>query len=423
MINFTFKKNCKQVAILSVALCLVIQLILIFAYYDAEQLSDYGVYVGLATNCYQRGCWYPNVANIHDSYIFAPGLVNYFILQLKVFGTLKFNMFFNLLMNIGIFYFIYRISCSFFNERTACLSVIGYALLYSTWWIIIPAGTEVPFLFLALLGLWLVVRYKNMGLFLLAGVVFALANWIRPLVLIFILTAFVVMYLRKIKCLNYITLLAGFVFVLSMIGLLSQHSSGNVILQSTTSGINLAYTANDKAYGGVASSLCSDTTNLCYIENSDQYTYAQKDSLWKNRAIGWIMDNKAKYVKLYLIKIPGLFAEDTWPDRAVLPGAGFVDKFAHGEISKSEFVGRVLLLLSKSIIFYAICILCLIGLWINRKDIWSYKGIILIPLLLGVAITCIFAVSPRYHYPFFFSILIWGAYALDTLLNKKGGKR
>ena len=169
--------------------------------------------------------------------------------KLAVHGNFKHLKWLNLLMNIGIFYFIYCIACSFFNERTACLSVIGYALLYSTWWVIIPAGTEVPFLFLALLGLWLVIRYKNIGLFLIAGVVFALANWIRPLVLIFILTAFVVMYLRKIKYVNYITLLAGFVFVLSMIGLLSKHSSGNVILQSSTSGINLAYTANDKAYG------------------------------------------------------------------------------------------------------------------------------------------------------------------------------
>ena len=423
MINFTFKKNFKQVAILSVALCLVIQLILILFYHDAEQLSDYADYISLATSCYQRGKWYPDLANMHDSYIFAPGLVNYFILQLKVFGTLKLNMFFNLLMSSGIFYFIYSITRSLFNERTACFALIGYALLYSTWWAVIPAGTEVPFLFLALLGLWLVMRYKKIGLFFIAGVVFALANWIRPLVLIFILTAFVVMYLRKAKNLNYITLIAGFVVVLSIIGLLSKSSCGHAILQSSTSGINLAYTANDKAYGGVASSLCSDTTNLCYIADSEQYTYAQKDAIWKTRAINWIMDNKVQYVKLYLIKIPGLFAEDTWPDRAVLSGAGFVDKFAHGEISMSEFIGRALLLLSKSIIFYAICILSLIGIWINRKEILSYKGVILIPLLLGVAITCIFAVSPRYHYPFFFSILIWGAYSLDSMLNKKGGKR
>ena len=34
-------------------------------------------------------------------------------------------------------------------------------------------------------------------------------------------------------------------------------------------------------------------------------------------------------------------------------------------------------------------------------------------LLLGTLSTCIFSVSPRYHYPFFFAAIIWAAYWLD----------
>lgn len=208
--------------------------------------------------------------------------------------------------------------------------------------------------------------------------------------------------------------------MLGLIGAASYKSANRVILQSSTSGVNLAYTSNDKAYGGVASSLLSDTTNLCYIKNANSYTYAQKDSIWKARSIEWIKDHPVKFAGLYAIKIPGLFAEDTWPDRAVLPGAGFIDKFAHGQISLPEFIGRVLLLVSKSIVFYMICIVFLIGLWTKRKEILSSKGVILIPVILGIAITCIFSVSPRYHYPFLFAMVIWAAYAFDCYLRKKG---
>ena len=80
-------------------------------------------------------------------------------------------------------------------------------------------------------------------------------------------------------------------------------------------------------------------------------------------------------------------------------------------------------MVSKSIVYYAVCIIFLIGLWANRKDIFSRQGVVLIPVFLGIAITCIFSVSPRYHYPFLFAIVIWAAHAVDAYLSKKGGKR
>lgn len=410
----------KKLAYTLILLCFLIQIFLIVSFGDYKQLSDYGEYITLAQDCIARGNWYPDSANMHDSYIFAPGLINYFILQMKLFGTMSVNLWLNLLLNLGIIYFVYGIADKLFNKNTAYISVIAYSLLYSTWWIVIPAGTEVPFLFLSLLGLWTVVKQKSIGCIFLAGIAFGLANWIRPLVVIFLITALVMMYMNKVKISKYISLTIGFVLVLGLIGAASYKSANRVILQSSTSGVNLAYTSNDKAYGGVASSLLSDTTNLCYIKNANSYTYAQKDSIWKARSIEWIKDHPVKFAGLYAIKIPGLFAEDTWPDRAVLPGAGFIDKFAHGQISLPEFIGRVLLLVSKSIVFYMICIAFLIGLWTKRKEILSSKGVILIPVILGIAITCIFSVSPRYHYPFLFVMVIWAAYAFDCYLRKKG---
>ena len=54
--------------------------------------------------------------------------------------------------------------------------------------------------------------------------------------------------MKKIS--KYISLAVGFVLVLGLIGAASYKSANRVILQSSTSGVNLAYTSNDKAYGG-----------------------------------------------------------------------------------------------------------------------------------------------------------------------------
>lgn len=409
-------RRLKLFAYMSVFVCMIIQIVLIFSYKDNQQLADYEQYIKLATECLSRGHWYPDLANVHDDYMFAPGLVNYFILQLKLFGTMTVNLWLNWLLNLGIFFFTYRIAYRFFNLRTACISIIASALMYSTWWIVIPAGTEVPYLFLSLLGLWLVVENKKWCYFVLAGIVFGLANWIRPLVLVFLITTIALMYVYKFKLKSYVSLLIGFCLTLAVIGVSSYKSINRVVLQSTTSGINLAFTANDRAYGGVACTLIADTSNLCNIKNAPAYTYFQKDSIWRTRAIGWIKEHPLKYAGLYAIKIPGLFVEDTWPDRAVLPGASFVDRFFHGQIPLSTFLAKAVVMVSKSVVFYFICIVFLIGLWTRRKDIFTRRGIILIPVFLGIAVTCIFCVSPKYHYPFLFAMVIWAAYTIDRYL-------
>lgn len=243
-------KSIKKYTFLSVIICIIIQIILIYSYAGHKQLSDYGEYIRLAHECLKRGSWYPDNANIYDAYIFAPGLVNYFILQMKLFGSMSVNLWLNLVLNLGIIYFVYGIADNLFNKNTAYISVIAYSLLYSTWWIVIPAGTEVPFLFLSLLGLWTIIKQKSIGCIFFAGIAFGLANWIRPLVVIFLITALVIMYLNKVKMSRYVSLTVGLVLVLSLIGTASYKSASRVILQSSTSGVNLAYTSNDKAYGG-----------------------------------------------------------------------------------------------------------------------------------------------------------------------------
>lgn len=406
----------KHIALISVGLMLAVQIYLICSYSGAQQLSDYGTYIASAQSCFEHGSWYPMHGNLHDSYIFAPGLINYFVLQLKLFGSLQANAWLNLLLNLAILGIVFTISRKYFSASAAWWSVTFYSLLYSTWWSVISAGTEVPFLALSLAGIWIMLR-RNPWLSVVAGVCFALANWIRPLVIVFIFVGIIAVWFNRRKSVKHfaasvLSLVIGYGATIYAIGTLSEATCGEFITKSSTGGINLIYTANDKAYGGVASSLCNDSTNTCFIYDEGKYTYAQKDSIWKSRAIEWIKDNPGRYAKLYLLKIPGMFVEDAWPDRSVLPGAGMVDAYVHGHISLGEFLPHAIALVAKSLVYYIVLLLFACSLWICRRVIFTVKGIWLLLWLGGVAGTCLLAVTPRYHYPFLFVMIMWGAYGL-----------
>lgn len=196
---------------------IIVQIVMIAYFFNTEQRSDQGAYMAIARDCFENGEWYPMQKHVYSSYIWAPGLINYFILQLKIFGTLKLNMVFNLLMNVGILYEVYYLARRFFSVRTAYISVIVFCLLYSNYFVVLPAGTEIPFLFLSLTAFCLCLNTgRKVGLLVLAGVLFAVANWIRPLVIIFVPVAVLYMIVNRYRWQHYVSLLLPIVCIISI---------------------------------------------------------------------------------------------------------------------------------------------------------------------------------------------------------------
>lgn len=415
-------KICRRLNIASLCKCVVAlwimaQIVLLIVFWRHPQGSDQGEYMRMAIDCYNRGVWYPDAAYLYEGYIWAPGLVNYFILQLRIFGTLDFNPVFNLLMNIGIVFDIFIIAAKWFSRRTAYIAVILYCLIYSNAMVILPAGTEVPFLFLIITGFTLTLRRSGRRL-AVAGVLFALANWIRPLTIIFLPAVLVYFYIKRYKAADYAALLLPLVLLTTLIGLWTKSQIGHFVFQSTTASVNLIMTANDRAYGGVASSLLRDPTSSCYIEDYKSLTYAQEDSIWRARAIDWILRNPEKYAGLYLLKIPGLYVEDSWADRPLLGGDGAVEKAMRSSDNKAGVAKRLPVMAAKSLVYYVMLALFIIAVVRYRREWRSEKGLLLLIVVTGTLVTCVFAVSPRYHYPWLFAMVIWAAYGLDMKTSR-----
>ena len=89
-------------------------------------------------------------------------------------------------------------------------------------------------------------------------------------------------------------------------------NTGYFVTSSTTGGYNLIMTANDRALPRPEFSIFSDSTNIAYVPNREKLTFAEKDSIYKDRAIGWIAAHPVKYVILYVVKIGWLWSGDVW---------------------------------------------------------------------------------------------------------------
>ena len=406
----------RRLALASSVLAFLIQLVLVILHWNTPQGSDMGVYIAYAEQCADQNSFYPTMMHLHSRYLFAPGWVNFLVLCINLFSTWKAAIVVNLIMSQLITWCLYLLGRKFFGPRTACVAVIMWSLLYSNWFAVVPVGTEVPFLCLSLAAFTLCVcRDGRLWAYLLAGALLVTANYVRPLAILFIVAIVAYMLLHRSRPVAYLALVVPIVAGVWFYGSVSARNVGIFAPQSTTSGVNLVMTANDKAYGGVASHLLEDSTTICYIADEEKYTFTQVDSIHKARAVAWIKEHPGKYAALYLKKLAGLFVEDSWADRPVLGGDGFIGQAATGAADKTALLKRVAHMAAGSLVYYAVLVLALIGIIRNRKLIvrnYASQGILLLLLVMGIGSTCLFSVSPRYHYPFLFILVLFAAQQL-----------
>lgn len=402
-----------------ILLWLGLQVALLAYFWDTPQTSDPANYMRIANRCFEAGQWYPYADSVYSPYIWNPGFINFLILQLKAFGTLQFNAIFNIAMNLGIVFELFFLARKFFSERVGYFSVILYCLLYSNLMVVLNTSSEVPFLFLALSALCLATLRQYRWL-ILSGIIIALANWVRP-AMIFFAPAILMLFLREKRSLMaYLALIVPAVAATFIIGKTAEARMGYFITQSTTTPLNLIMTANDKAYGGVATSIFSDKNSTAYIENESELTFEERGKIWQARSLAWIKENPKRYAVLYLKKIAGLYVEDSWADRSILGTSGFVDAFVlQKKVSTGEFVFTVALMCLKSLTYYLVLLLFAYFLFSRWHSLGFGSYYLLSIIAVGTAITCLFCVSPRYHYPFFFAIVILAACGLEQFLLRK----
>lgn len=394
---------------------IIIQVVLIILAWEHAMTPDEKVYTARALFAYNNNVLYPSLHNLYDMYTHAPGVVNLFVLVYALFGSFKPIMFVNILMNIVILYNIFYIAKTFFSNKVGYIAVIIYCTIVSTWFVPLHYLSDHPAYFLFITGFCLTLQKKWYWI-TLGGICYALSYTIRPTVLAYLVTSIVFLFISKRSWKYYLYLLIPYVGILYGIGKYFENEIGIYTNTSHITGYGMAHSANDETWAGPNMGFFHPG-NSAYIENADKLTFAEKDSIWKEKAIQWVKNNPKRYAILAPQRFFRSYALDDWSTNDIFT----VD--AYGKAIKSENPSRALIILRVkqfiiSIPYYIMLLLFVYSLYINRKDIFTKKGVILLISLFYTGTTFFLLAEHRTHYAFIFPLIIWAAYGVDNYISK-----
>ncbi len=407
-----------KAAVIFVVSLLLLQIFLIQNAGEFTRNQDQLTYLKFASENVENSSWYPSEINVLNNYSFAPGYVNMLILFHKIFGTFSGFSYLNVVLSAILLLEIYIVAKKLFSARVAAFAVLLYCLTYSNWFLPIGYFSDLPFVLFAFTALTICVACKDWRWLLFSGIFLSAANWIRPLAIayfagcvLFILAERVAVW-RKILFLSACTLAS-----ILAIGFLTKLNCGVFSFQSTTSGVNLAGSANFKANGLVSFLFDKDPF---YIQRMPadwkSLNFKQRDSVLRNIAKEWIIENPVRYISQIPLKSAVLFGFDTWSER--YEGIKGLSAIRDGNKSKDYIVKYCIGLWFKSIVFYASLLLFAIYVWKARAKCFSRENILLFVPFMAAAITIPFMVTDRYHYPLMPLIWIFAACALAILTKK-----
>lgn len=396
----------------------IVQLACVIGCYNNEMGPDALGYTRHAIQCYNEGTFYPSINNLHDVYVQAPGLVNFLIPIYAVFGDVRIFLLLNIIMNIAILLETVYLGEKFFNKTVGYIAGVCYAIILANIFAPVVLGSEILYLFLALTGFVISLKAKPIPL-ISAGILYAVAYTVRPLVLAFLVASIVYyIYVKRKWLRNSLITIACFAIPLIALGEINQQRLGTPIVSSTTGGYNLLMTAYDKATPLPEHSIFYKSDGIGHPYLSSKYTFAERDSIWKSMAVSWIKEHPFRYLVLCGERVFIMWNKDVWSVPNFLPDHLDNPTYAIASGSKTRMIVCQAIRMCYSIVYYVVCVLFLISIVKYRKEILSGKGIMLLILLLGIGGTCLFPMEHRYHYPYMFILCIWVAYYISNRLEK-----
>lgn len=396
------KNNLRYLTITIWALWLVLQFVVAFIYTGAPQYSDAASYLAYAQKAAYTGGWYPSQSQLmNEMHIFNPGYVNFLRILVHI-GLVWAVPFINILFNAALSLAVFGIVRKLCNTSTAQIALIFFCLLPSNLMVVACRMSDLPFAALLYISIYLF-QDKRYALLIIAGVLMAVANYIRPTTIIFIVPMLIYAFVKRYRIWTYLAFGLAMLCTMGAVYQFNKSNCGTGFVAASTGGVNLIQGANDNMDGSYndkvfAPGMPGDTTG----RNMDVF---EKDSLWKAEAVKWIKANPVKYVIYIPIKISRLWIADYYHDLVLTPGG----------IS-------TLYKIALSIPYYLIICLAMVGIYLKRKKLWGIFGLTLIPLLGICAMHGLLYGAMRYHYPAIPILIMFAAIAAYSLLKRGKSK-
>lgn len=408
-------------------LLLVLQIRLMLCF-RGEQFGDFIEYVNKAKEVSSAHAFYPRVQDLYGVfYLHAPGYINFLSLVFRLTDNLRvlfcFNIIFLQILLFSTKYIVYRLTG---RQQCAEMFQILYCIYFSlgVGGGIVLANTEMPFCALVFLSvaLTMTMTKKHKVLILAAaGAIMGVANWIRPVMIVFLPAVLWGLYRAEKKKMlrNAICYCVPMLASILCIGAVSYFNCGKFVYQSTTMGINLYIGNNPVADGNnhwdaVLNPELGGGAPIDSEKTAD-WSYEEWEDYFLHTALNYMKENPIQVIKLMPHRLFYLWAIDvyfamTYADNEVNTETteyimGIVDKVRNLRFSELEAID--LLVISTECYYFFVLLLAVIGVIRQvRGKVWlAWAGIYSI-VALGTGMLMFMFGYGRFHFPYMIAVLM-----------------
>lgn len=426
-----YKSVLKILSIIAMTAMLGIQIYVLLTH-KVVLASDSQRYFELATNAVKNGVWYPSSLNIHDTYIFGNGLINLLILSIRLTGSIEAIKFVNIFCIYAIL-----ISCIYIIRKIFGDTEIQYwftVIFCSTgtfWGEVAQARTELIFMAFAF-GATALLMTGKIYTCLISGIFFALANWTRPLGVVFLIAGIWLLATQRAKLKQYLCLVLGAAVTVCVIGGIAYFNCGYFAYQATTGGYNLLMGASEGADGTSKFEVFGEGgAGYLSEKQKSEMTFKEKDAFYKSEAMKWIKENPGDYIKLMPKKMLvtlysegyslGTFYNDATAGNGGAFYRGLIGRMT-GQSEEKLSSADIIVIWTQAVymITLVLAFACVVFLIVKRRAAKLMPFIFTVAGAIGV--TMLLVGGPRYHFPILPYIIMAAAILIQSVATIKEHK-
>ena len=397
----------RQLSIALVVLFTILQLVILIVF-GYTPYPDSDGYILLAEECIAENDIYPIASKLNDyPFLWNIGAINAVVLSLKLFHSIVPLLVVYSLMKGATAALLYQIVKAIGNEKTALVTLLLYIIYPANYGESTSTLSELPFLFFCMLGIWFSVNKK---LSVLGGAFIAIANWFRPMGIVFLLAVIAYLFLTRRKIVRP---LIGYVAMIVMIGSMSYLRTGLFLYQAKTGWMALSDYSTKNSFASMD------------VRNHNEWNVSQKDAAWQKIFMEWLQQHSGEYMAQMPRKLVDTYVSDNVNMCTFIPDKA-KREYMYEEVSLGTILhhfphlSAVQWLTVVNLIIYACIVVCaLLSLFHFNRTYVLPVGIILLGTLLLLLVG---HGEARFHIPFmpFFIMLAANEYSfLNLILGKR----
>lgn len=395
----------------------------VLALFGYTPYHDSDSYLYIAEECVRLGQPYPVKELLCEiPFLWNIGSINAVVASMALTGSVMPLLVVYSLMKGATAALFYSLAKRLLGAKIALACLVIYVLYPANYGEGTSALTELPFMFFIMLGMW-VALVRNR--FFLGGMVFAFANWFRPMGVVFLLAVIIFLLFPSAKPTGTRhrrigkdgawqigkggawRLLAGYVAMVCLIGFATMHRTGLFLYQSKTGWMALAEYSTGHSPGALA------------VRDNNSWSVVQKDSAWKAVFMQWLAEHPGEYVGQMPRKLAETYVSDNVNMCVYVPGK--TRESMYEEVSLRTLIQRFPRLSAlqwftvANLLFYYLLLLAAVASLCHFRPDTHLLPVAIIAL--GTLILLLVGHGEaRFHQPFMPFVIMLSALALQRIL-------